>query len=135
MKAGLLEVAHVFVVNKADRPGANSMLGDLREALSLRTRRSDWREPLLATEATTGRGIPELVDALDRHRKHLESAGLLAEHRRQAARDRIRGLVDDEMRASFWRDDGREGELERLTARVVEGRMSPRGAARELLTK
>jgi LAO/AO transport system kinase len=133
MKAGLLEVAHILVINKADRPGADTLLGEIREALSLRSDRGPWREPLLTTVATEGRGVEELVEALDTHRRHLEAAGLLAEHRRRAARERIATLVEEEMHAAFWRVDGRERGLRELAERVVSGRISPRGAAKELL--
>jgi LAO/AO transport system kinase len=135
MKAGLLEVADVFVINKADRPGADTLVGELREALSLRTNQGTWREPLITTEATTGKGVGELVEALDAHRRHLEGTGLLAEHRRRAVRDKIATLVDESMRAGFWKEDGREGELDGLTEGVLRGEVSPRGAARRLLTK
>ena len=133
MKAGLLEVAHIFVINKADREGADTLARGLREAVGLRSSRGAWKEPLVATVATRGEGVPELVAALAAHREYLSGAGLLEEHRRRAARERIVSQVDGERRESFWRLDGREERLREVTEQVVEGKLSPRTAARALL--
>src|SRR5690348_17187899 len=72
IKAGILEIADIFVVNKADRPGADQTAAELRMLLSLDEHRGErrWRPPILKTIAATGEGVPELVDALARHAAH-----------------------------------------------------------------
>jgi LAO/AO transport system kinase len=80
-KAGLLEVADLFVVNKADRPGATEAARDLRQMLALGTR-SSWMPPIVETVATTGEGVEELWAAIAAHRAHLRAIGQLEERRR-----------------------------------------------------
>ena len=92
IKAGILEIADIFVVNKADRPGADQTAAELRMLLSLDEHRAErqWRPPILKTIAATGEGVPELVDALARHAAHLRQSGQLAERdSRQAAAEVI----------------------------------------------
>ena len=95
-KAGLLEIADVFVVNKADRPGAAETVSDLAGMLELSSRRS-WRPPIVRTVATTGEGIDELFDAIAAHRSHLEATGDADARRRARLREELRGLVAAEM--------------------------------------
>jgi LAO/AO transport system kinase len=82
-KAGLLETADIFVINKADRPGANETRRDLEQMLDLTTP-GDWRPPVLETAATTGDGVEALWTEMARHERHLEESGAL--ERRRAAR-------------------------------------------------
>ena len=97
-KAGLLEVADVFVVNKADRAGADAAVKDLVAMLELAPAQS-WRPPIVETVATTGDGVDRLWDAVCAHRNHLVETGLLGARRRERLRDEIREMV----RAEFAR--------------------------------
>jgi LAO/AO transport system kinase len=124
-KAGLLEIADVFVVNKADRPGAADAERDLRHLLELAARRSGaWRPPIVRTVATDGEGTPELLDAIRAHRDALESSGELAERRAARAVDELKAVLVARML-------DRVHALERgdayATARaaVTEGRQDP----------
>jgi len=91
-KAGLLEIADVFVVNKADRAGADEAARDLVQMLELSGDR-DWDPPILETVATEGRGIDELWDAVVGHRAFLEADGRLTVRREARLRDELRGIV------------------------------------------
>jgi len=91
-KAGLLEIADIFVVNKADRAGAADAVRDLAGMLELSGDRA-WRPPLLQTVATTGEGVDALFDAITAHRTHLESTGEADARRRARLREELRGLV------------------------------------------
>ncbi len=91
-KAGLLEIADIFVVNKADRPGAADAVRDLAGMLELSGDRG-WRPPIVQTVATTGDGVDELFDAITAHRMHLESSGEADARRRARLREELRGLV------------------------------------------
>ena len=95
-KAGLMEIADVFVVNKADRPGAAETQSDLLGMLELSSRRA-WRPPIVRTVATTGEGVDELYAAIAAHRAHLEETGDADARRRARLREELRGLVAAEM--------------------------------------
>jgi LAO/AO transport system kinase len=95
-KAGLMEIADVFVVNKADRPGAAETQSDLAGMLELSSRRS-WQPPIVRTVATTGEGVDELYSAIAAHRTHLEATGDADARRRARLREELRGLVAAEM--------------------------------------
>jgi LAO/AO transport system kinase len=91
-KAGLLEVADVFAVNKADRDGANTTVKDLVSMLEF-TRGASWTPPIVTTVATTGDGVDELWDAVAAHREYLVATGLLEARRRARVHDEVRALV------------------------------------------
>ena len=91
-KAGLMEIADIFVVNKADRPGAADAARDLQGMLEL-SGSLDWTPPIIRTVATTGDGVDELFDAVASHRAHLESTGAADARRRVRLQEELRGLV------------------------------------------
>jgi len=95
-KAGLLEIADIFVVNKADRPGADVTESDLAGMLELGSRKT-WQPPIVRTIATTGDGLAELWDEIGAHRAFLESSGAVVERRRERLVDEIRGLVAERL--------------------------------------
>jgi len=91
-KAGLMEIADLFVINKADRPGARETRRDLDQMLDL-TAIDDWRPPIVETVASSGEGCQQLWDAIAGHRAHLEARGLLEERRRQRLEREFRQIV------------------------------------------
>ena len=91
-KAGILEIADVFVVNKADGEGAPRAAADLEAMLGM-GEKHDWVPPVVSTSATDGSGVDELWDSIDRHRKHLESTGSLGEKRRRRLLAEVEGMV------------------------------------------
>jgi len=95
-KAGLLEIADVFVVNKADRPGADATVADLASMLELSHRRA-WRPPIVPTVAVDGTGIDELWTQIRAHRQHLESTGELARRRHDRLAAELRALVVEQL--------------------------------------
>jgi LAO/AO transport system kinase len=132
-KAGILEIADVFVVNKADREGAGEAVRDLEAMLHLGPE-LEWPPPVVKTSAQSHEGIDDLWDAIDSHRKHLESTGRLEERRRR----RLLGEVED-MVAVRLRDriDARlqEGDLEALADELVSRKIDPYGAVDMLMEK
>ncbi len=130
-KAGLMEIADVFVVNKADRPGAAETVSDLGGMLELSSRRS-WRPPIVRTVATTGAGIDELFDAIAAHKAHLEATGDADERRKARLREELRGLVGAEMleRAAALTRGPR---FEAIVGAVADRTRDPYSAAEELL--
>ncbi|WP_377641248.1 methylmalonyl Co-A mutase-associated GTPase MeaB [Oryzobacter terrae] len=131
-KAGLLEVADVLVVNKADREGADRTVRDLRHAVSLADRAEPdaWRPPVLRTEALTGSGVDEVVAALDAHRARLGADGLRARRTRRAARE-VEALAVEALRRRLGGVAG--ARLEALAADVAAGRLDPYAAADALM--
>jgi LAO/AO transport system kinase len=95
LKAGILEIADIFCVNKADRPDADRAASELRMLLSLAPKgdANEWRPPILKTIATTGAGVSDLADALDRHLDHLQTTGQLHERGERQARSEILALL------------------------------------------
>jgi LAO/AO transport system kinase len=130
-KAGLLEIADVFVVNKADRPGTNDAVRDLMQMLDLSGTRG-WTPPIVETIATDGAGIDALFDAIGSHRAHLESEGRLEARRDARLADEVRAIVLDRL-ASRVDDVCTGARFDDLVARVASRDLDPYTAADELL--
>jgi LAO/AO transport system kinase len=124
-KAGVLEIADVLVVNKADRPDTQATVRDLRSMVALAT--AEWKPPIVTTVATSGEGVDELVGQLDRHWSWLESSGERDRRRLARARDEVVALVFGMVRERLAVPD-------ELAARVADGRLDVHEAADELLT-
>ena len=121
-KAGILEVGDIFVVNKADRDGADSTVREIRAMVSLGVRsEGGWLPPVLKTVASTGEGMAELVNAIDEHGAWLTASGELAARRRRRARDEIEAIVLGSLRASIRRGTGAE-RLDAAADAVADGR-------------
>ena len=132
-KAGLLEVADVFVVNKADREGAADTRRDLEVMLDLGDRPPDaWRPPVLEAVATTGGGVEEVWAAVKRHKTHLEATGGLAERRERRLVEELRSIVARRLEERAHELLGDEG-LERLQGDVVGRTLDPWAAADQVL--
>ncbi len=155
MKAGLMEIADVFVINKADRPGADRLLKEVRVALNLRgghaatdvpahhgvdyskVRRREvsgdpspdhgapWKIPVLKTVAQDGEGLPELVEALEGHRTWLDESGELKRRRKARAAIRVKDVVDRAFRRIAWSDPDVAQVLEGSLADVAGGEETP----------
>ena len=133
-KAGILEIGDVFVVNKADRDGAEAALRDLRGMLTLGDARQagEWRPSVERLVASTGEGLPDLVAALDKHAAWLADAGRLRERRERRAADEITAIALRQLRIRFGDVDA-GGRLADLAADLVAGRTDPYTAADALL--
>jgi LAO/AO transport system kinase len=138
MKAGLMEIADVFAVNKADREGADKMALAIESMLDLDPNAGaagGWRPPVLRTVATTGEGVAALAEALERHRAHLRERGLFDRKRRERIEEKIRLVVEEKLWADFWRDADYRTEVARWADEVLAGRATPYGAAAALFKK
>ncbi len=134
-KAGILEIADVFVVNKADREGADQVARDLRYMLSLGGRHSvagAWRPVIVKTVASRGEGVDDLLAALDKHRRWLSEHGELARRRQARACAEIEAIAVAEVRSRFAEVHGTAA-LSAAAARVVAGQTDPYTAADELV--
>ncbi|WP_430790645.1 methylmalonyl Co-A mutase-associated GTPase MeaB [Actinoplanes sp. G11-F43] len=135
VKAGVLEVADVFVINKADRPGADATYRDIQGMLALGERGpGQWRPQVVRAVAVRSEGVDDMVAAIGKHREWLESSDNLRVRREQRAAAEIAALALGTLRARMG--DLREGTaLPDLAARVARGEIDPYAAAGELLAK
>ncbi len=133
-KAGLMEIADVFVVNKADREGADATRRDLEQMLDLSGAAATdaWRPPVLTTVATTGEGVDELASTIAAHRHYAERSGLLARRRAARARDELHAVVRARLEERARADVG-DDRWSDVTARVVNGELDPWSGADELI--
>jgi LAO/AO transport system kinase len=130
-KAGLLEIADLFVVNKADRDGVAETVRDLEMMLDL-TGHMDWRPKIIETVATRNEGVDELWDAIEEHREFQERTGQLQRRREARLRDELRGIVLTRLREEA--EERCSGEqFEKLVAQVAARDLDPYAAAEELL--
>jgi LAO/AO transport system kinase len=153
MKAGLMEIADLFVINKADRPGADRLARDVDMMLHLRLGNAmknvpahhgviksksgarergsapedadKWAIPVLQTVAETARGVPELAGVLAKHRAWLDRTGELSERRRKRLKERVREAVERQLQNIVWRDGGGERILEAAMTSLEAGTTTP----------
>ncbi len=165
LKAGLMEIADIFVINKADRPGADRLKHEVELMLGLRmghafrsipahhgvelrttnparmarkaaeTEADHWTPPVLPTVGVKGEGIHDLIGAIDRHFAYLERTGELRARRRQRLRERVVEVVEDRVRARLWRDDMTNAWIEERLPELESGALTPFAAADALLER
>ncbi|MGH3332968.1 MAG: ArgK/MeaB family GTPase, partial [Nocardioidaceae bacterium] len=132
-KAGILEIGDVYVVNKADREGAEQVRRDLRNMIALADRQEEsWKPPIVLTVAQAGQGVDEVVAAIDDHRAWMESSGELESRRVRRARDEIEAIAVTALRQR-WGDVHARTELDELAEQVAAGESDPYAAADKLL--
>jgi LAO/AO transport system kinase len=132
LKAGVMEIPDVIVVNKADHPLADTMVREVRGALALGPAQG-WKVPILKTEAATGEGVAELLVQIDAHRAHIEAEGTLEQRRARNLRNEVLGLAATRLRRALERRLEDDPAVAELLDRVVSRELDPATAARELL--
>jgi LAO/AO transport system kinase len=134
LKAGIMEIADIFVVNKADREGAERLVSSVESNLALHHYADgEWRPPIVKTVATTGQGIPELVEAIGQFRAH--SLGTQAARRRTRSEYRLRELVSQRFMDHLERQVLAKGELGAVVDRIAAREVDPYSAANDLLKR
>ncbi|OGO71560.1 MAG: GTPase [Chloroflexi bacterium RIFCSPLOWO2_02_FULL_71_16] len=134
IKAGVLEIADVLVVNKADRPGADDAARDLAQMLTLGKGRTPWKPPIVRTSATTGEGLQDLVAAIARHRAWAAESGEHDRRRAGAARAEVEAVLREALVRRLADRIGRD-RLERVVERVARREVDPYAAVDELLAE
>ncbi|HEV8304949.1 MAG TPA: methylmalonyl Co-A mutase-associated GTPase MeaB [Gemmatimonadales bacterium] len=153
LKAGVMEIADLYVINKSDRPGADKLKQEVEVMLGIRRGNAfahvpahhgkalergkepsnAWEAPVLQTIASKGDGIDELVAALDRHHAFLTESGALTERRTRRLGARMRAVVQRAIRQWVWEETRVEELLARRIGEVADGRRSPYDVAAEIL--
>ena len=131
MKAGLMEIADIFIINKADRDGANKMKIELEMMLQLRSKNTKWTPPIIKTVANQSKGVDEVLEKLKEHREYLKTHGGLQDKRYYRAVKKIQYLVQTELERNFWTQK-RHQEFEQEIEGVVEGKKKPAVLVKEL---
>jgi len=132
-KAGILEIGDVYVINKADRDGANQVRRELRTMLGMADQlEGDWRPPIVLTVATKAEGVDELAAKIAEHRAWANESGELERRRVRRARDEIEAIAVTELRSRFADLHGDE-RLDRLAKAVTQGELDPYSAAEDIV--
>ena len=134
IKAGILEIADIFVVSKADKAGADQTVAELAMLLSLvpHQRKASWRIPIQKTSSLQGTGIAELVDAIQRHRDYLQESNTLTERTQRQLRSEVQQLIQQAMMQAL-KSAVSEEEWQRLIEDMSERRRDPYSVAEELV--
>ena len=132
-KAGLLEIGDIFVINKADRPGTNETLRDLKQMLELGGH-GDWWPPVITTVAHMGEGVAEVLAAIRDHRVFLEQSGAMESLRNERVISNVKGALELALRERVREALGEEG-WDAVRTDVIERRLDPWSAARHLLDR
>ena len=133
MKAGLMEIGDVFVMNKSDHPDADLAARELEDTIRLKeVPEGHWRPPVVQTSALEGDGIDAVVEEIENHRRWLEERNLLEEKRRRILRSRARGAFLDKLERRLWTESKVQKTLDREIGAVYEGRISPYRLVNEL---
>ena len=133
MKAGLMEIADIFVINKTDKKGANRLAQTLQALLHSFSKPDSLEPPVINTIASTGEGVFDWYKLIEDHLKELDKRGILESKRLERHRERIRGLIQDRLLSKFWSSHRLE-QLEKATQSVASIQSSPYKIAEEFLT-
>jgi LAO/AO transport system kinase len=136
IKAGIMEIADIFVVNKADRENANKAVIDIQSNLQMNNKENPWKPPVLKTTALTGEGVPELIDKLEEHRCFLEGnpeckKALL----KNRAETELNEAIKEKAADSLIENLRKRGKLDELLQQILEKKIDPHSAAEKLIKK
>jgi LAO/AO transport system kinase len=132
LKAGVMEIPDIIVVNKADHPLTDTMVREIRAVLSLGPQEG-WRPPVIRAEAARGEGTEELMEKLAEHRAHIEAEGTLTQRRRRNLSNEVLGLATFRLRQRLEASLDEDAEVQRLLDEVVARRLDPASAAKTIL--
>jgi LAO/AO transport system kinase len=133
LKAGLMEIADIFVVNKADREGADRLMAELRMMREIQQEPAGWDVPIVATQAHRGVGVEALYDTIDAHRRFLEASGELQRRRARHRRNELWALVEHRVRQRLTQQVREDGVLAALVEQVMRAEIDPHTAAARIL--
>jgi LAO/AO transport system kinase len=134
MKAGIMEIADIFVINKADHPGAEKLMVEMETMLEMSPDRSWWKVPILMTQAHVGQGIEELLGEIERHRQALEESGKLDERREAQRKDEVMESIQGTVESRILDLIESDSDFAEIMKRVDSGELDPYSAAREILS-
>jgi LAO/AO transport system kinase len=135
IKAGIMEIADIFVVNKSDLPGAEKKVTEINTMLDLDTRERSWRPPVMLTNSRSGAGIPELADMIMEHRKYLVESGELEIRGLQRSKDELRELMKFKLTQELLQKLQGKPEYEQAIRRIARREEDPYSVAERLIAE
>jgi len=135
MKAGLMEIANIFIVNKSDREGADRLSVAIEAMLDLKTDGLAWRPQVITTSATQDRGIDDVCGAIRFHWNFLKESGTLEDHQKENIQTEIIRFVDQIIEENIWHEEKDEMQLKRYVLKIMNGKMTPKKAAEEIVNQ
>jgi LAO/AO transport system kinase len=133
IKAGIMEIADIFVINKSDREGAERVEREIRALQSLAARRDHWSPPIIKTVATEGKGAAELAQAIAAYETYLSQHNLVLKKRARHWRDRLLEMLRDALLRRLVREQAGEEEISRYAAEVAEHKRDPYALVEEIV--
>jgi len=135
IKAGIMEIADVFVINKSDREGAERVEREIRAMQTLAIRKDDWTPPVVKTVASDGRGVSELAAAIADYQKFQQKTGLVTKKRAENWRERLLEMLRESLMERLLREHLNDGQLADYAAQVAEHKRDPYALVEEIVTK
>jgi LAO/AO transport system kinase len=133
MKAGLMEIADFFVLNKSDRPGADQAVASLQTTLMMKNHdEKTWMPGIIKAVASENKGMTEVLQEIQRHRNFMQDQNLFLKKREKQAKNRIKEIVENKIRVELWSESG-EKSLNSTVEKVILGSLSPYHIAEEII--
>jgi LAO/AO transport system kinase len=136
MKAGLMEIADLFILNKSDRPASHQAVTALKTILAMKTpssANSGWTPGIIKTIATENKGIPEILNEIERHKNYLIEQNKFLPRREERMKKRIKDIVEEQIHNEIWTDSGKNL-LNSSLEKVIVGNLSPYNIAEEIIS-
>jgi LAO/AO transport system kinase len=134
LKAGIIEIGDIFVINKSDLEGANRVVEGLMSVLEYNQKKEVWRPPIIETVAIANKGVTELVDAIEKHMEYLKQSNKLKERESRRVENELLTLVNDQVHERLTGADSREGgSLKDMVSKVLSKQLDPYSAAQKLV--
>ncbi|MEW6013807.1 MAG: methylmalonyl Co-A mutase-associated GTPase MeaB [Candidatus Zixiibacteriota bacterium] len=133
LKAGLMEIADIFALNKSDRPGAENIAAELNMILEIKREKQDWELPVVMTEAINNKNIDRLQSKIEKHLAYLRSSGQFDKHRREQIRKKIVSIVTAQINVVVREKLTRMVDIEKVVGEIYEGKTDPYTVSKELI--
>jgi LAO/AO transport system kinase len=133
MKAGLMEIADIFVVNKADRPGAEDISIAIQGMLKRSLRKRGWMPPIYLTSASVNEGMTELYDGIWEHYRYLQDEDRLSERRKSQLKQELRQRMEEELSKIIWQDVIEKKDIDQIVSYLWGRNLDPQNAARRIV--
>ncbi len=135
LKAGIIEIGDIFVINKSDLEGAHRTVEGLMSVLELNQQKEGWKPPIIETVAVGQKGISELVDTLERHRDYIQKTGVLSTRESRRIENELIQLVNEQVYEKIAKGDTGEGEsLRTIVSKVLSKQLDPYSAAQRIIS-
>jgi len=135
MKAGLMEIADIFVVNKSDREGAKRIISELDMILDIRRKKGEWEYPIVSTEAVNNKGIDLLLDKISEHKEFITDNGILEQHRKNQIKLDLKKIIELKVKELVAEKILSSFDIEEMAEKVYKGEDDPYSAGERVLNK